>query len=130
VDGQDGHSSIELKAGRVGAVSFCAYADGEVLADSAGTPYRLTMKHLPTVAPYGLVGQGRADGLVYGQRVRYGPVWPINAGPIQAPPSEMRATLTVAGLCAVAGSVAFDYVGGCGKAAKYRELGQGAVQHY
>ena len=134
MDGSSGQSGLEgevasveeMIPGTLGSVSFCVYTDdGDELAESAGLPFRLSMRHKPEVIPYSLISDVDclSDMLVYGQQMRYGPVIPSNFGPMTAPPSKLNATLVVEGVDVVVhGFLSYPSIPACPKSKTSKEL--------
>lgn len=87
-------------SGSHGSVSFCIYTPAG-LSESGGTPFRvlfnkrdLSRLH-PLPVNFGVVSDSPQDIALYGQKLQFGPVLPINVGSIAAPASELMAFLVM-----------------------------------
>lgn len=88
--------------GNPGGVSFCLYNETG-MTESGGTPFRVLFnkKDLPKLFPvainFGEHSKSAQDVVLYGQKLQYGPVLPINVGSVSSPPSELLAFLVMHG---------------------------------
>jgi hypothetical protein len=88
------------KPGSHGSITFCIYNDTG-LAESGGTPFRVLFnkRELPKLFPvpvnFGIRGKSADDLFVYGQKLEFGPVLPINVGSISAPESQLTGFLVM-----------------------------------
>ena len=100
-----GKPSRNGKDGEYGTVSFCIYNE-QGLCESGGTPYRLMFPRkqmrvlkplsLPfraSTPPIGSHGNVNSTLFLYGGKLRFGPVAPMNVGGLSCPTSQLCARL-------------------------------------
>ena len=86
------HPCKSGKKGKPGSVLFCVYDKNEVMIQSSGTPFRVMFerknlsKVLPMLQISGKVYSLNNEPLIFGQKLVFGPLLPINIGGLSCPP--------------------------------------------
>lgn len=79
------------KKGKAGSVSFCVYDKNGMMIQSSGTPFRVMFerKNLSKVLPMLQISETsyslNNEPLIFGQKLVFGPVLPINIGGLSCP---------------------------------------------